>query len=80
MDTKKQNLRPPTEEELKEMFRGIIQENRDSAKRPTFPIRAKCNDCIHRIPATAKCSLLYPKGIPSEIGTNKVTCKEFKQK
>ena len=37
MDNKKQNLRPPTDEELKEMFRGIIQENHDNARHPTFP-------------------------------------------
>ena len=80
MDKKKQNLRPPTEEEIKEMFRGIVQESRDSAKRPTFPKPVLCNKCRHRVPATAKCSLLYPNGIPAEIIHSKVTCKEFKQK
>ena len=78
MNDKKHNLRPPTEEEIKEMFKGIIQENREHGHIP--PRSPKCNQCAHRIPATAKCSLLYPQGIPLEITKNKVNCKRFKQK
>ena len=78
MNDKKIKLRPPTDEELAELFRGIIQENHDH---PILkPIRAKCNDCIHRIPKTAKCRLLYPEGIPSEIAQNKKSCEEFEEK
>ena len=78
MENKPQKLRPPTEEELKEMIRGIIQENHDH---PILkPIRAKCNDCVHRIPRTGKCSLLYLQGIPKEILLNQAECPEFKQK
>ena len=80
MDNKEKKLRPPTEAELKEILQGIIQENRDNMKHPTFPKRPKCNDCQHMIPRTAKCSLLYPKGIPHQIMINKETCKAFKQK
>ena len=78
MESKPQKLRPPTDEDLKEMFRGIIQENHDHPN--LNPIRTKCNDCVHRIWGTAKCSLLYPRGIPKEICLNRVECPEFEQK
>ena len=72
------NKQPLVEEKLKEMFREIIQENHD---RPMpKPIRAKCNDCQHRVPKTVKCRLLYPNGIPKEILMNKTNCEGFKQK
>lgn len=78
MNNKKTTLRPPTDEEVKELFRGIVQENRDHGHIP--PKRVKCNDCTHRILGTAKCNLLYPQGIPNEIIFNREICKEFKQK
>ena len=78
MNDKKIKLRPPTDEELAELFRGIIQENHDH---PILkPIRARCNDCIHRIPRTSRCNLLYPNGIPNGIFLNKETCENFKAK
>ena len=78
MDSKQRKLRPPTDEELKEMFHGIIQENRDHGHIP--PRSPKCNDCVNRICGTSKCSLLYPHGIPKEIITEKIICEKFEQK
>ena len=80
MNNEKPDLSPFTEEEFKEIIKGILQENRDNMKRPTMPRRIKCNDCTHRIPGTAKCRLLYPNGIPSTVTHSKKTCEEFKQK
>jgi len=40
------------ETNLKKMFQEIIQENHDHPIQK--PIQAKCNDCKHRIPKTAK--------------------------
>lgn len=60
-----------------EVFHMIAEGSR---KHPVFPKgTVQCNQCAHRIPATAKCSLLYPTGIPHEI-LSKGNCKEFKQK
>ena len=78
MDNKQRKLREPTREELAQMFKEIIQEDRDHAH--MLPTRPKCNDCVHRIDRTSKCRLLYPQGIPKEIVTEKTVCKEFKQK
>ena len=71
------NKQKQVEEEIKKHFQSIVE---DSRTHPIFPIRPKCNDCKHMIPRTAKCSLLYPNGIPHQIMINKENCKEFKQK
>lgn len=70
---KEKKLRPPTDEELKELFRGIIQENHDH---PPKPRRVKCNDCRHRIPGTVTCKL-YPQIIPEQILVEQEKCTEF---
>ena len=62
------------QEKLKEIFQELAQENRDHGHIP--PRRVKCNDCQHRILGTAKCSLLYPNGIPNEI-LDKENCEKF---
>ena len=66
-----------TEEAIKKHFQEIIEDNK---KYPPKVTRSKCNDCIHRIPRTLKCSLLYPDGIPTDLCLNKAICKEFQQK
>ena len=76
MNSKKTNLKPPTDEELKQMFHGIVKENRDH---PPTAIRVKCGECQHILPNSMKCKL-YPKGIPMEICKNKVACEAFQQK
>ena len=77
MDNKQRKLREPTREELAEMIKGIIQEDRDHGHIP--PRKLQCNQCIHRIPHTFKCKILYPEWIPDEV-LDKGDCKEFKQK
>ena len=70
-------LRPPTDEELRELLKGILQENRDHGH--IKPRRIKCNDCRLRTTGTAKCSK-YPEGIPNRILTDEEICPSFEQK
>lgn len=71
------NKQKLVEEEIKKHFQSIAEDSRTHTPKV---IRPKCNDCKNMILRTAKCSLLYPNGIPHTIMKNKEICKEFKQK
>ena len=86
MNNKKPNRRPPTNEELKEMFKGIIQENRDYGHIPPRVIKSQCNQCKEKAPRKQEknphimtCKI-YPNGMPRELLLNELPCEEFKQK
>lgn len=64
-----------TEQEIRELLQGIIE---DSRKYPPKVTVAKCNSCKHRVPMTATCKL-YPRMIPKPILLNKEACPEFSQ-
>ena len=82
MNDKKIKLRPPTDEELAELFHGIIQENRDHGHIP--PRRPRCNDCQHLKVnlqlQVIRCEIVYPEPIPEDILANRNPCENFKAK